>query len=400
MAVWRVEAHLRTPLLAGAGEEQQFLRRTLDWLPGSVVRGSLARAQLARTGCLRHAGRGPGRTCRDCAERAACPFPPVFLGDHRVRFGDLRPAEAEGRSVLPVPYSFLETKYGHRLWNALSEVLAGRARPTLGEPWKRARGWLWLYEDGRWACAPAVRRELRTRTALDRATETAADAQLFSLQRMVPEPRGVDRLIGRWWVSDAAERALEAILAPHAAGDGSYLLSVGADTARGSGEVRLARQPEDSFPLFPALAERWAAFQRAFGSRDGVYYFTLDLLSPTLVRGRYGTMAVPRAAKDFRDLGLQAPEGLELVPAASYGEREWRGGFSLAWGLPKPREAVLAPGSVLVYRAPRAQEEAVLEFLAALEERGLGERRGEGWGEVLACSPAHHARFGGVAVHE
>lgn len=59
----------------------------------------------------------------------------------------------------------------------------------------------------------------------------------------------------------------------------------------------------------------------------------------------------------------------------------------MAWGLPKPVVTAVAPGSVLVYRAPAQEKEAVLAFLQEVEERGLGERTAEGWGEAVACDP-------------
>lgn len=61
------------------------------------------------------------------------------------------------------------------------------------------------------------------------------------------------------------------------------------------------------------------------------------------------------------------------------------------WGLPKPLTSALAAGSVLVFRAPAGERETVLTFLQEVEEHGLGERRAEGWGEVVACDPFHVA---------
>jgi hypothetical protein len=76
---------------------------------------------------------------------------------------------------------------------------------------------------------------------------------------------------------------------------------------------------------------------------------------------------------------------------SEYAAVEWEtwDGWAMAWGLPRPLVTALAPGSVLVYRAPAQEREAVLAFLREVEGRGLGERTAQGWGEAVACDPLH-----------
>ena len=83
------------------------------------------------------------------------------------------------------------------------------------------------------------------------------------------------------------------------------------------------------------------------------------------------------------------PSDLEPLPKASILEQETWSGWSAAWGLPKPVTPAIAAGSVLAFRAPAGERQAVLAFLQEVEENGLGERRAEGWGEVIACDPFH-----------
>lgn len=59
------------------------------------------------------------------------------------------------------------------------------------------------------------------------------------------------------------------------------------------------------------------------------------------------------------------------------------GGWSPRWGLPRETAIVLAAGSCLVLE--RARPFAARE-LSALQQRGLGKRRGEGYGELM-CNP-------------
>ena len=59
------------------------------------------------------------------------------------------------------------------------------------------------------------------------------------------------------------------------------------------------------------------------------------------------------------------------------------GGWNPRWGLPKEAAIVLSAGSCLMLERERAFE---LDELKKLQQRGLGKRRGEGYGELI-CNP-------------
>jgi len=66
------------------------------------------------------------------------------------------------------------------------------------------------------------------------------------------------------------------------------------------------------------------------------------------------------------------------------------GGFSTAWGLPKPTHLGTAMGSVYVFRVDKSPDDAeLLLWLESLEAQGVGMRTDEGLGEVLICHPFH-----------
>ena len=57
---------------------------------------------------------------------------------------------------------------------------------------------------------------------------------------------------------------------------------------------------------------------------------------------------------------------------------------------PTDTEPVARMGSVYVYRVAReTDEEKLLSALHDLEERGVGERRAEGFGQVRVCDEFH-----------
>ena len=62
----------------------------------------------------------------------------------------------------------------------------------------------------------------------------------------------------------------------------------------------------------------------------------------------------------------------------AFAEMRLVGGFNRKWGLPLPQSLALQAGSVFVYRAEDIQK----EVLDQLQQKGIGERRSEGFGRV------------------
>ena len=87
---------------------------------------------------------------------------------------------------------------------------------------------------------------------------------------------------------------------------------------------------------------------------------------------------------------LRAATGVgdtSLTLVRAYAEPAWRGGWQAAWGLPRPTELVARRGSCYLFRT--ANLPTWTEALTALEERGVGARTAEGYGEVRVCDPFH-----------
>lgn len=408
----RVWLYPEEPLLVGSGAPVQNVQVGRDSLPGSAWRGALADGILRRAGA-----KSPGK--------AAVSAPPsdfdlAFRED--AHFGFLYPVPGEGWEGFPLPLTarsckaqpgFLregpgeaDAKAGH----GIVDTLLGRLRQHLGislgretrcrvcdERLDRRRGLAAraLGGDGDRSGyrEVKVRRKLMLRVGLDRRTETAAEGILYALDAVVPrnEPR---LCYAGTWRGDreqlaALQRLLDGACPSTEAG---WLVRLGTARARGLGKARLEIRPLTGESL-PPLADRLEAFRQRLRSPYGAsqsdfLYFALTLRSPLLVRDAAGVPAGrPEAAALAAYVG--ALPALEYVEAASAVEWEVWDGWAMAWGLPKPLVTAVAPGSVLVYRAPAKERETVLAFLEEVEEKGLGERRSEGWGEVVACDPFH-----------
>lgn len=127
------------------------------------------------------------------------------------------------------------------------------------------------------------------------------------------------------------------------------------------------------------------AYQRsAAQSTPDRWYFTVDLQSDMLLSTTRGICYQLQA----EDLGFSAGVNLERT----FARYTQTGGWSAAWGLPKPTAPAWAAGSVLVFSVPTGNEalsEKVLRQCKVLEQNGWGLRREEGFGAIQICTPFH-----------
>jgi CRISPR-associated protein Csx10 len=216
-------------------------------------------------------------------------------------------------------------------------------------------------------------------TSINRVTGTAQQGMLFS-RNVLEEGQYFS---GRILVADdTPESALEALMSLLAT---DSIVRVGTGRSRGLGKLQVVKFD----PLAgngSSLAERWQAFNtqaRDMGLPDDRVYFSLTLLSHWL-----------RDANPFHPAtGL--PDGAALgVPAAKLERSVIRHTTILGWNaarrLPKESQQALARGSVLLFSLPPGEADEAQTVLARLEETGLGERQGEGYGQLAVCHPFHY----------
>jgi CRISPR-associated protein Csx10 len=410
------------PLVLGGGSAADNLQTSLRYVMGSAWRGAVAGAVLAGQGKRRYSGRAVADPTPDPD------FATLFLGAAAARFGFLYPArhafDAPGAgTTMPAPLTAQTCKLdeSHAIVDGLLDrlrVAAGGAAvrhacPVCDERLERLRGL--LYHSGASGYEQVkVAPHSFVRVGLNRYTETAQDQVLYVLDALTPGPRlksipagtahrqanprldpdelpGPLSFLGGWWGDSAQRQALDSMLEAHLLPDeDGYRLAIGADRARGMGQVRLRVGPAATPPA--TLEQRLDAIQPAQNGQplDPAHcYATLTLRAPLLLLDSYGLPARSVSAPILREYHPSAPPDLEVLPKASVIERMAAGGWSSAWGLPKPVHPALAAGSVLALQAPIAQRGQLLRYLADLEQQGLGERAAEGWGEVLACDPFH-----------
>jgi len=354
----------------------QFVE-TLDYIPGTALRGALAEAYLTKHGA-------PNNT-----------FRALFLSE-QVQYGDLWPS-LEGQQVILLPATAQACKrHGLKhdqsfrdslldVWNTLGN---DRKCPVCGESLDRVSGYLGRLDPVK---PISPRSRLRVSTAIERGTGTVAREMLFAQHTLVglgmPDNRqpllfqGVVRLF-----DPTLQSELMRLLQPN------VTLFLGAGRSRGLGQVEVKFWSEA--PATEPLAERYQQFnavaQRA-GGEAGKRYFSLTLLShlalrDDLLRPVLGEITPQHFGLPDGVAWVRYPDSDQPVLFLSAITVP---GWNAALGLPKPDTVALARGSVLLGQCDAGQEQAVLGCLAQIEAKGVGERRNEGFGRVAVCYPIH-----------
>ncbi|MCS6966767.1 MAG: CRISPR-associated RAMP protein Csx10 [Candidatus Kapabacteria bacterium] len=369
---------------------------TRSYIPGAVLRGALAewlKAQGRESEIVSLVGRVRfGNLFPSEVEQAwGLPFPTTALeckleGGFRSTASDREGVSRPGHGIrdgllLFVAYSELETLGAQFPVPLQLRCMAQRGEECCGGRMERVSGFYVRLPEG-WRVRE-MERGLLTKVALSRYRRAAQEQMLYRVSAL--RPQGC--FVGRIWtdddsVIDTLREAVEHI-------------GVGALTTRGFGAARLREAKQVSLP---SLAERLREFNEKLGEvwRDladlarqvgnavpdepSGTYFSVDLLAPAVLNDTQGLPTLK--------LCLRGPDGSWLEPIWWATQPTFVGGFSTAWGLPKPTALGSAPGSVYVFRSelPEAQ---LVSWLENLEAHGVGQRTDEGLGEILVCHPFH-----------
>lgn len=376
--------HSLSPLVLHAERSRTQFTPSLDYIPGSTLRGAVAAHYLQAQGEDEafHELFVSGRAC----------FPDM-LPSHQDDAGRLLPATAR-----------LCKRHGWKHAQSLTDALLRLALADMtdcAEPLSD-RSWEYCSEQDCQAINKRdraqgyvtsgnkqveTRSRLLTGTSISRFTGTAESGMLFSQQALQERQffKGVVRVHG----DGAAElqARLEQTLYT------GTRLRIGAARSRGLGLVELKEWADswgseeltarvDSFnQALRELAERYKTVT------DGAAYFAMTLESHLILRDQAGRAVTQiRKGPDLSELMGLAGVTLGrhvILPAVVRG-------WNAQQGLPKEDEPTVGRGSALLFRIDPGSEEAVYQALARIERDGLGRRRSEGFGRVRVCDPFHY----------
>ena len=357
----------------------QFVK-TLDYLPGSTVRGAFAEIIMNKVG-----------TGHDLFKR-------IFNAEE-IRFSDFLPSDQQDAPLLlPMTAAACKRyalKHVDSLHDRLFESLTARDQETI-EPEKcscderldRLSG---VYMQSASKVEKVnPRRQLRMHVGISRQRGTATHGQLFSYDMLTAKPQMEKEPRPLYFVGTLATNSpnADALFAEieKVIHDREHL-SIGKARTRGLGELSITSRVKLDNPN--DFEERWNSFnEKANDGEKRFCYFSVTLNSHMILKDEFGCPVLSIISP--RHLGLH---GLVAVAdekdCVKFLSKVIVAGWNAAQGLPKADTAALARGSVIGFRAPYENREKIKEKLSALEISGVGERRAEGFGQITVCHPFH-----------
>lgn len=388
-----VEISLQSSLMIGTDRESTLYNQTRDYIPGAALRGALAGRMLSA--------------------KAEGDFEALF-GEPVTEpiFDNLYPSRS-GSQTYPLLLSVRTCKYypGFKSQegehHGVGDILIRQAvfeamlddqvnlpclyRPLCPECHSDVK-WLGGYYEvtaGQYGRTTTPVRRI-SRTAIDRWRQTAAERLLYTLETVEPGTQGQPPLLFRGAIlCNGAQGAILERWLPR-------VKRIGGGRSRGLGnvQVQLLSEADDSLPglrerleeFDAAVRTEWRFYQRVAGVEplaDDVRFFSVDLLAPAFLTHH----GLPATRPALAELELPV-ESLQLWRAIS--QQSVIGGWHMGGRLPRRTALATAMGSVFMYRAKGLSFDDLEDGLQKLENKGLGEERARGFGQVLISSPIHY----------
>lgn len=410
-------------LTIGANKPYQHFVETLDYIPGSSVRGALANAVAQRT--------------RKAAKATDLPAGPAvserlkqFFTDSGAIFGDCFHSEGFVPShIIPSSARTCKTHGGfiadstpndpfHGVVDSVIDDLAwDEDLPVPHSPSCPHRecdqdlspfaGYYRITTDSKYRKVNLQKRVV-TRTALDRKLRNSSPGQLFSIES-IEKPARTETIFS---FAGTIRNVPESLLGELAEWDGKTL-RIGAEASTGHGEIILSlksgRVPGPSGigkritafnsklrDRFRMLREKWGNLYGIEGKDELSLYFTADMLSHAIL---FDDDGLYKGVLD--DAILKKQTGITARLVQSYARTELVSGwfFKQSAGgesrqMPKRVQPAISRGSVFVYRVDDMPEPSddLLAALCGLESDGIGDRREEGYGHIRICDEFHYSR--------
>jgi CRISPR-associated Csx10 family RAMP protein len=397
----RLTATLLSPLVVRK-ERQSQRSEGVSSLPGTLVRGALARLYLER-------GTADDTFQRLFVDEQACRYGPLDPGD--------RPFPRSAASCKREGGFAAQGKHGMAdlLWSRIARRLLGKELP---EPWRTDSmrctrcGNDLKAKEGYWETADGNRREAANRwlrgadahVGIDRFTHSAHESILYSLPTLQPREEGTT-LTGWLEAGEEEIRHLRDLL-----GDEDGEIRIGHARTRGYGIVQLKIGEPES----PVVSDRSAWSEALIAMLAGMkltfdpvkhLFFSLGLPTGALLLDevlRYSldpsglvSWLPPLPPADATRPVLEFPtkpfEGGKLWCLTAVSAHERLRGWNAAHGLPRQDEWIVSRGAVYAYlfEGDESSRAALMHRLDGLEESGLGGRRGEGFGRVIISDEFH-----------
>ena len=389
-----IKVTLESPMLTGGRKPSGQAVEAVQYIRGGLIRGAVANALLADL---------------ENSEPDA-DFSQLFLENDAGTFQNCTP----GTKVLPatavgckdVPGFLANGKHG--IFDTLFErIVSEKAermyQPNCPECSGRVEAQGGFYENvGEVYEKRSLNTRLLTRVAINRQRRVAEDELLYHLTALDPiivkeeEEDSRDDVEVKKVVLHGSARIPSDLVGKVSQTLQQKVKRLGGGSSRGLGKVNVVvdkqKSPDplekriDTFDC--VLKEVWETYALLPNTEIGEFkgtYFSVNLQSDAILIAEDGWQ---------RSMALTAPAlqemagcDTEVKHVRSFASYDYVSGWNAAWGLPKETELVTQMGSVFVFHTPDI--DAWLPKLQTLENTGIGNRRGEGFGHILICDPFH-----------
>jgi CRISPR-associated protein Csx10 len=394
-----LEIKALSPLAIGRQKPGGSVSEADTYIPGSVIRGAIAAQILRRANTSISDGDD---------------FHALFLGENPAIFQNAYPANIKVTSdvrVVPATALSSKNKPGFKLkpndpkHNGVFDTLIDRFcaesyghlyDPNCPVDGGRVDTFTGFYQIQNKYYSNSANTRLLTRVGINRRRATSEERVLYSIEVLNESQDNREKPIiytGGIFVSDELAQSLQSFIDSH-----QEDLRLGGATSRGLGRVKITAQPPveikprvtNQIKLFnDKLRDRWDEWKNIFGNPienlpKNRTYFTLDLQADAILteNWRYTTVISPEMLQQFTGV---SDSSLQLH--AAYSSYDYRSGWNSAWGLMKDVELITNQGSVYLFST--TEENLWINALEDLEVNGVGDRTGEGFGQVQICNEFH-----------
>ena len=383
-----IEVTLKSPIVPGGRKPTGQVIEAVQHIRGGLLRGAVANAWLSDS--------ENGEPDTD--------FKHLFLSDGAGIFrncypgSNVLPATAVGckdfSGFLAVGDADAAEKHGifdtlfERLVAERSDLFYHPSCPHCDDGRVEAQGGFYAQSNGFYE-KRGVNTRLLTRVAINRQRNVAADELLYNLNAVDPlSAKGEE-------VSLCGSARLPSALVSKVADTlENRVQRLGGGSSRGLGRVCVkVKRSDDTDSLEQRIRDFNAALQRmcetyqrlpnvAVDAFDGTY-FSLTLQSDAILEENWQKSMVLTAEMLQEMAGCK----FEVTLIRSFASYDYVSGWNSAWKLPKETDLVTRMGSVFVFRT--LDIDAWIPALKTLEEIGVGNRREEGFGQILVCDSFH-----------
>ena len=381
-----IEVTLKSPIVPGGRKPTGQTIQSVQHIAGGLLRGAVADRWLADS--------EDGEPDDD--------FRNVFLSSDAGIFRNCYP----GASVLPATaigckdfagFPGADDKDKHDIFDTLLERLVAEEANMIYNPScphcndngrvEAQRGFYTQSDEG--YQERTLNTRLLTRVAINRQRKVAADELLYNLNAIDPLSVKGEKisLYGSALIPSALVSKVADTLQ-------KQVQRLGGGSSRGLGRVCVkVKRRNDTDPLEQRISDFNAALQRKWETYSGLpcvniatfdrTYFSIALQSDAILQENWQSSMILTAKMLQEMTGCTA----EVTPIRSFASYDYVSGWNAAWRLPKRTDLITRIGSVFVFHV--ADIDTWIPALKTLEKIGVGNRREEGFGQILICDQFH-----------